>query len=145
MLINTRVFGLKEVDLSKVITFPNGIPGFKECKKFQLLHETGKKTMVYYLQSIDEPGLSFNLVKAESIGINFEVDLTDAEVELLSAESTDGIALLLLVSKSDEIQGPNIIPHINCPIVINTKTRRGLQKILTTPDYEINITAVLKE
>ena len=143
MQINTRLFGLKEVDLSKVITFPNGIPGFEHRRKFQLLHEADSKKRVYHLQSIDEPGLSFNMVKSDSVGISFEVDLTDAEVELLEAESAAEIVLLLMISRN-KAEGGRIMPHIDCPIVINTRSRLGIQKVLSTPDYEINITATLK-
>ena len=149
MQINTRLFGLKEVDPSKIITFPNGIPGFEKCTRFHLLHEAGENRKVYYLQSVDEPGLSFNLVKASSIGINFEMDLSDPEADLLGAETADEVALLLLVSRSDDpdlLQGEgNIVPHVNCPIVINTRTRIGFQKVLSISDYEININVTLKE
>ena len=55
MKITSRVFGKVEISDDRVITFPNGIVGFPQLKKFALLYdeEKGRET-IQWLQSCDE-------------------------------------------------------------------------------------------
>ena len=55
MKIDIERLGLKNVpiDPESVFTFPDGIAGFEDCKRFKLFHEEGKAT-VFWLQSLDD-------------------------------------------------------------------------------------------
>ena len=39
MKLNTRIFGEVEIEDSKIISFPNGIIGFPDLKRFTLMHD----------------------------------------------------------------------------------------------------------
>ena len=59
MKLATRIFGEVEIDDSKVISFPNGIIGFPDLKKFILMFDEEKGTdTIKWLQSIDEPSFA---------------------------------------------------------------------------------------
>ncbi len=145
MQINTRHFGVHQVDANKIIKFPLGIPGFESHKEYQLLHEEKDKPIVYYLQSIEDPALSFSLVKPVQFSINYDIELSDNDVKLLELKEPADVAILFLVSRNGDAHGGKIHPHINCPILINTRKRVGIQKVIAELDYEINVSVVLRE
>ena len=80
MKIETYLFGAVEVSPEKVVTFPNGLVGFEESKRFMLAHAEGKvQPTSYTLQSLDEPTLAFEIVDPTTLGFNYELALTDAD------------------------------------------------------------------
>lgn len=130
-------------DEEKIITFPNGIPGFQDCKEFRLSFEDNKfGSRFYWIQSIDESATTFSLIDPVAFGLNYQVTLSDADTELLKADNADDIAVMLMVSKKsteEEGQQSSLHANINGPLVINTKSRLGLQKVLGRPDFSVNV------
>ena len=55
--VTTRVFGEIGVEEEKVITFPGGIVGFPDLRRFKLIYDEdkGSNVGIRWLQSIDEP------------------------------------------------------------------------------------------
>ena len=55
MKIDIERLGLKNVtiDPETLFSFPEGIAGFEDCKRFKVFHEEGKTT-VFWLQSVDD-------------------------------------------------------------------------------------------
>ena len=59
MKLNTRIFGEVEIEDSKIISFPNGIIGFPDLKRFTLMHDEEQGTnTIKWLQSVEEPGFA---------------------------------------------------------------------------------------
>ena len=144
MDIKTAKFGSLDVDNETVINFPNGIPGFEKCTKYKILHDKDKEVKgeqpCFWLQSIDDTELSFQIIDAAALGLNYEFTLTDEETNLLKLEKTDDIAVLLLTSKNDNPQEgeSNIKVHMTAPLAINLKSAIGFQKILRNEEYDLN-------
>lgn len=126
MEINTTKFGVQSVDPANTLFFPNGFPGFEGNKRFQLLHESKDKPVVYYLQSLDDPNVTLHAVVASHFGIHYEITLTDEDMRVLETENAEEVSILCIVSKSNGAEG-EIVPHPGCPVLINTVTKRGLQ------------------
>lgn len=120
-------FGEIQVDPETVIVFPSGMPGLPDCHRYKLLHEDKPNPMVMWLQSLDDIDVYFNVIEAEKLGLTYQIALTDAECAEIELESADLASLLLILSKSeDEVTG--IATHTQSPIVLNTRTRKALQK-----------------
>ena len=79
MQVYQSCFGQIEVDPDTVIHFPKGIPGFEDCKNYKLLHEDNKAPKVLWLQSLDDAAVSFTLIEAERLGLNYMLTLSDDE------------------------------------------------------------------
>ena len=139
--VNTR-FGELSVDPAQVITFPRGIPGFENCTRWKLFHEIDEQGnlvngMVVHLQSIDDGDVSLPLTEPALFGFQYNVTLTDSEATELEIDDPGDILVLTALSvKSDapqhghsQIMG-NTYANISAPILINTKQRIGIQKIL---------------
>ena len=150
MEIKTARFGKLEIDAKSILDFPNGIPGFEKCNKFKLFHNENANTdsgkSLFWLQSLDDPDLTFQAIDPVEFGFNFEFDLTDEESGLLKLEDTTDVAMLLLVSKlEDQNHGkPSIKAHMTTPIVINLKSSIGFQKILKDINYDLSYNLSIK-
>ena len=141
MQINTR-FGTQEIDPESIIEFPNGLPGFEDLKRYKLFHEE-EGQIVFYLQALDEAGLQLPLVDPDEFQVNYQITLSDEEIAQLELENPEDAAILVTVSKTDSDTEGDAGLHANFmgPIVINTRSRKGLQKALNKVSGTVLITA----
>lgn len=133
MKVETYLFGSVEVNPEKIITFPNGLVAFEDCKRFTLVHEEGKEQpSSYTLQSLDDPGLAFQIVDPTTLGFNYELALSDTENALLQSPAAEDVAVMQVLFKSESDGKAAISPNLRAPLVINTRARIGLQKVMET-------------
>lgn len=130
MELDTR-FGTVEVDPQSLITFPAGIPGFEDLKQYKLLHEEGAGTL-FYLQSIEDPGLQLPLVTPDVFQVDYEIELSDEDMELLQVSKPEDISIMVTVSKHGDGSIDDVHANFMGPIIINTEKRLAIQKALTT-------------
>lgn len=128
MEINTR-YGKQVVAKSSLLTFPEGLPGFEDLRQYKLFHEEGKST-VYYLQSTEDPDIRLPLVTPQACKVDFRIDLTDEEVSKLQIESEDDIVVMVTLSDNQDDAAAGITANFMAPIIINTQSRIGMQKML---------------
>jgi len=129
------------MDSGKVISFPQGIPGFETYTKYTLFHKQENKSNVYWLESIDSPKVTFTLVDPTDYGLNYTLDLTDEETSVLGAEDPRELAVLLMLSKKEEqgTKAASLNANIAGPIILNPDKRLGIQKVLTSARLDVNI------
>ena len=127
------------IDSGKVITFPNGIPGFENYTKYTLFHKEENKTCVYWLESVESAEVTFTLVDPTDYGLNFTLDLTDEEAAELGGGDARELAVLLMLSKKENGLGSSLHANIAGPIIINPEKRLGLQKVLSSARLDVNI------
>jgi flagellar assembly factor FliW len=140
MKINSTRFGTHEIDPESILTFPQGIPGFENCTRFKLFHEDKAQPVVHWLQSIDDPNVSFSVVDPAKFGLNYEITLSDEEVKQLSVENTGDIAVMLIAYKPQAgTAGANVSANINGPILLNTRMRLGMQKVLVGLEADVTL------
>ncbi len=145
MEVKTRLFGTQAVDPTTVITFPQGIPGFEENKKYKLFHQEGG-SIVYWLQSLDEETLNFSVAESTNFNINYSFVLTDEEQSLLGLDNASDLLVLIMLHKEEgqnNPEKPQIKGSLKAPLIINIKTRIGMQKVLQ--EVEQTITFVEKQ
>lgn len=145
MKIESPSLGTQFDDSEAHIVFPLGIPGFEENRKFQLFQQHADD-VVGYLQSVDDPDLTFSVFAPESLNIFYEFILSDEEQALLKLERAEDVVLLLVayrqtVEENSEAQGSRINANFMAPLVINIESRLGLQKPLYRAKRRITITA----
>ncbi len=140
MKIHSTRFGTQEIDPDSVLTFPRGMPGFEGCTRFKLFHEDKEQPVVHWLQSLDTPDVAFSVVDPARFGLNYEITLSDEEVELLKSDAAEDMAVMLIVyTPAGEAVGANISANINGPVILNVNTRMGLQKVLVETKAELTI------
>ena len=130
MKIDIERLGLKDVmiDPKTLFSFPLGIAGFEDCKRFKIFHEEGKPT-VFWLQSVDDADVMFPIVAPESLDIEYQIELSDEECALIGMQSVVDVVVVVIVYR-DEAQGGRIAANARSPVILNLKERKGMQKIL---------------
>jgi len=130
MKIDIERLGLTNVtvDPETLFTFPEGIAGFEDCKRFKLFHEEGKAT-VFWLQCIDDTTIMFPIVAPESIDIEYQIELSDADCTLIGLQYPEEAAVVVIVYRN-EADGGKITANTRSPVILNLVSRKGMQKIL---------------
>jgi len=130
MKIDIAKFGLKDgpVNPDSVFTFPQGLVGFEEAKRFTLFHEEGKPT-VFWLQSLDDPQLAFSVVPPESLDIQYEMELSEEDCALIDMKDPAEVVVVVILYREEADNG-RIAANTRSPLVLNTRSHIGMQKIL---------------
>ena len=146
MKIKSPEFGTVEVADDRIIEFPAGLPGFEQCQRFALVHEEGREAEVFLLQSVDDPEVAFSVTAPGRLGVNLEFDLTDDDLALVKLDSigkADDVAIVIIIrSQKAEEAGPagaGLSANFMAPLVINTRARLGMQKVISRLGCEITL------
>lgn len=116
----------------KVLSFPKGIPGFEKYTTFVVYHKEENNLSAYWLESCDEPKVTFTLVDPGQYGLSYELQLSDDEMALLQADGPEDLGIFMILSKKNEKEDarPIINANIVGPVVVNPRSKIGLQKVL---------------
>lgn len=130
MKVDIERLGLKNVavDPETLFTFPAGLTGFETCTRFKLFHEEGKPT-VFWLQCIDDPEVMFPVVAPEQLDLEYQIELSDADCALIDLQDAADAAVVVIVYR-DAAQEGKVAANTRSPVVLNLKSRKGMQKIL---------------
>ncbi|GAB6050344.1 flagellar assembly protein FliW [Hydrogenophilus islandicus] len=143
MKLTSPVVGEIEVDEAKVIHFPKGLAGFPKLTRFALVHEEpaqGETPRVFIMQSLDDPEVAFSLVTPETLGVRYELELSDDEVALLQATAPEDVVIAVIVRRDEEHpESHGLKANFMGPLVINSATRQAMQKILDRFNCDIVI------
>lgn len=131
MQVETFLFGKIDVADDSILTFPEGLPGFPENTRYTLVHDQaqGDAPVSFTLQSIDDPAVALQIADPTAYGFNYELEISDAELAALKASDAADIVVMFVLFCRDETPGP-IEANIHAPLLINTKTRLGMQKLV---------------
>ncbi len=132
MTKDSQVVNKQTIDSDKILTFPRGIPGFEKYTTYIVYHKEENDINAFWLESCDEPKVTFTLVDPGQYGLNYELELTDEERHLLQAEKAEELGIFMALSKKEN--GANSAPALNAniagPFIINPRTQLGLQKVI---------------
>lgn len=143
MKITSPVIGEVEVSPDRIIEFPSGLPGFETSRQFTLLHPEGNDAPnIFVLQGVDDPEVTFTVTTPDVLGLNYEFTLTDDEVATLQLGNAEDVSVLLIVRSNDEGSATAPQANVMAPLVINTATRRAVQKIIGRVDTSVTLRAV---
>lgn len=124
-LSKTR-FGDIEIDDARTMTFPRGLIGFPDARRFVLL-QPRPGSQVAWLQSLDVPELAFPVVDGARMGSSYpqpsasqlarDVGLPDAQLAVLVVVAVKG-------------QPRSFVANMLAPLVVDLDTRTGAQVVL---------------
>jgi flagellar assembly factor FliW len=119
---------------SEVISFPWGLPGFAELRRFLVLAIPEQAGYVW-LQSLDDPGVALPLTDPWSLFDDYEAPLPHYAKQSLNLQNPDDFCVLCVcvVGKGAAEMTINLL----APVVINLKTRIGRQVPLENQRYSV--------
>lgn len=137
--INSSRYGLVEVAEDKVIEFPRGLAGFENLRRFAFLHPESDSPKYYILQSMEDADVAFSVADPAVFGFSYEITLDEELSGLLdqpdSAEAVADDAVLVILAKDDDNAPLRAV--LKAPLILNLKTRRGVQHTFTRLDYTL--------
>ncbi|CUU07253.1 MAG: flagellar assembly protein FliW [Fimbriimonadales bacterium] len=133
MELHTTRFGTINIEAGDIITFPDGLVGLSQLKRFVLInHQEGSPFR--WLQSVEEPGFALLLIDPWFFCADYEVVLSDAEVERLRV-SDDSVLVVYTTVTIPPGKPHAMTANLMAPIVINATERCGRQVILEDERY----------
>ena len=136
MQANTKRFGTIDIPDEKIIVLENGMIGFPELQKFALIFDAEKEDggKIKWLQSMDEPDISFPVMDPTIIKKDYNPMINDEILKPLGELTADNIFVLSTVTVPKELEKMSI--NLKAPIVINSDTKKGAQ-IIVEDDFPV--------
>ncbi|MBO5283728.1 MAG: flagellar assembly protein FliW [Lachnospiraceae bacterium] len=137
MIISTKVFGEVEITEDKIITFPDGIIGFPELKRFTLLHdeERGISAGIRWLQSLEEPGFAMPVMDPLIVKPDYNPEVNDELLSSIGELTAENLLVLVTVKVPADLTRMSV--NLQGPIVINVDERKACQIILDADTYPV--------
>ncbi|MDE7222983.1 MAG: flagellar assembly protein FliW [Acetatifactor sp.] len=137
MIINTKVFGEVEITDDKIITFPRGIIGFPDMKKFTLLHdeEQGVSAGIRWLQSLEEPGFAMPVMDPLVVKTDYNPEIDDELLTGIGEITADNLLVLVTVRVPSDLTQMSV--NLQGPIIINVDERKACQIIVDADTYPV--------
>lgn len=135
--LETKYFGTLPYSESAVFQFPHGIPGFEEHKRFVLI-EVAERAPLVFLQSMAQANLCFAAFPIQTVDRQYQLAIAPEELEDLELDPGRQPALgvdvtvLALISWHGQSR---VTANLMAPVVLNLKTRSGLQAIRRDARY----------
>jgi flagellar assembly factor FliW len=117
------------------ILFVRPIPGFSGLRRWALTRFDGEESALWELVSVERPEIRFLVATAYGFFPHYDVALDDDVcAELGLEDASDALVLVVLtVSPSPS----SITANLLAPVVINARTSRAAQVILSGSDWPV--------
>jgi flagellar assembly factor FliW len=127
----TKYFGILPYTDESVFEFPQALPGFEDEKAFVFI-ETAESAPLVFLQSLSRANLCFLAFPIQVVDRDYQLAIAPEDLEVLDLQTSQQpvlgseVVVLALISLHD---GFVATANLMAPVVLNVKTRRGLQAI----------------
>ena len=131
--IPTTRFGTLEVASDRVVTFPDGVIGFENYKRYTLVQQSGQAAFSW-LQSLDEPKVAFPLMEPGSFRPDYRLRLSESDTNTLRLDTqTKPQIFAILTIPAGNPRG--MTANLLAPLVINSATQIGKQIIVMNEEF----------
>lgn len=135
MKIKTRKFGEIDIDEKKILTMPEGLPGFPGYERFALL-EDPKSAPFCWFQSVEEPNLALIIINPYLFMPDYQIDLEGViQIREWSDISINDLLVYAVVNIIEALNQKKITANLVGPIIINTKTNEAIQVVVANSVY----------
>lgn len=135
MQLDTKYFGTIDYQPGDVLSFPSGLFGFEEEKRFLLLPFAGSDGNMLCLQSMQHASLAFVLMNPFSLKPDYAPVLTSEELHLMKVTNSQELCYYVMCVVREPVKDSTV--NLRCPVVINPDLQQGIQVILETDCYHM--------
>lgn len=132
MLINTKHFGAINIEDEHIILFKDGIFGFCNHHRFTIIHEN---SAFCWLQSIDDINVVLPMITTALIFSEYKPEVRDDLISRIGELTDEELVVYTVVVIPSDIE--EMTTNLKAPIVINNKTKKGIQVILEDDKHHI--------
>lgn len=142
MKIQTTRFGTVTVDEKEILTFPEGLLGFANRKRF-FIYNSDRNLPFFWLHSADDPKLAFVICDPRMFFPDYKVPVRKEELSVLAAKDQSSLITCVIISISRDPF--SMTANLQGPLVINTANYLGKQVVLMDGSYGTRHPIVLKD
>jgi flagellar assembly factor FliW len=132
MKLYSKYHGVIEYQEGDVITFPKGLPGFKDLKKY-ILFPMEENNVFNMLHSVDNLEIGLLVVSPFLVVKDYEFDIEETLSKELKIENQEDVIVLNTVCMNNDMKKATV--NLKAPIVINNKEKIGEQLIIDNEKY----------
>ncbi len=133
MKLNTRNFGEIEIDDNKILSFPDGIPGFEDLKEYAIIQNPEEDVPFHWLQSVEDTDLAFVIANPFNFKADYDFRIPPSTVDKLKIEGPEDVLIFSIVLIPEDVS--KMTANLQAPLIINTKNNRAKQIIIDNEDY----------
>jgi flagellar assembly factor FliW len=127
MKVNTKGFGLIDVDERQKVVFPDGLFGFEEYNEYVLLD--AEQEPFFWLQSVKDQNVAFILINPFLFRSDYEVNIANEELASIGIISPENTLIFVIVTIPQG--GSPMTANLQGPLVINRQEMKGMQAVLS--------------
>ncbi|MCL2181070.1 MAG: flagellar assembly protein FliW [Treponema sp.] len=127
MKVDTKAFGVIEVDEKDKIIFPRGLFGFEDYKDYIMFNAEHEPFV--WLQSTEEMEIAFILIDPFLFRKDYEANINDEELADIGIKPGDKAVIYVIVTIPQD--GGAMTANLQGPVIINKDDRKGMQAILS--------------
>jgi flagellar assembly factor FliW len=127
MKVDTKAFGLIEVDEKQKIKIPEGLYGFEDYVEYVIMD--AEKQPYYWLQSVDDRDIAFVLINPFLFRPDYELNIPNEDLEDIGLKTPEKALIFSIVTISPD--GSAMTANLQGPLVINRDNMTGKQWILS--------------
>lgn len=131
--LQSPFLGEIHIEEDKVITFPSGLIGFGDYRRFLLL-EDEEGSPFWYLQSVEDAELFFVLINPVAFFQDYQVEVKPEELQAIDLDDPNKAVVLALVTVPEQDVKQATV-NLKGPLVINPDRRLGKQVVLHPSSY----------
>jgi flagellar assembly factor FliW len=121
--------------LAVEISFPAGLPGFPEARRFQLAPWGAVETPFMLMTAVDDPDTGFVVVAPWVFYPDYQFDLDTATTERLALNEPEDAVVFCVVTLRDRPADATL--NLLGPIVVNRHTLEAAQIVLPSSGYSV--------
>jgi len=127
MKVNTKAFGVIEVDEKQKLNFPQGLLGFDDYKDYVLFD--AEHEPFFWLQSVDDQEIAFILVNPFLFRPDYEVNISNEELSEVGISSPENALIFVIVTIPQD--GGPMTANLQGPLIINKDKMTAMQAVLS--------------
>ncbi|AXR60024.1 flagellar assembly protein FliW [Leptospira mayottensis] len=133
--IQTKPFGKIQISEKQILSFPEGLLGFEDYKKFALIEEE-EESVFKWLQSVEEVDLAFVVIPPSLFKKKYKPLIPEQELQGIGiTEIEDGLMLVIVTVPGED---PALMTaNMQGPILINKETLLGKQFISRNESHSV--------
>ena len=116
------------------IFFPEGIIGFEDCKRYDIVEEESNQPF-FWLQSLDNKELGFIILNPKEFKKDYRVELSGSDKRVLKVQDGDECSVFSIVLVPDDSE--RMSANLLAPVIINKKDKIGRQVVLQDSGYSV--------
>jgi len=133
--IQTRKFGEIEIDEEKILTMPDGLPGFDGFEKFVLLEDPNTAPFCWF-QSVETPDLAIIVMSPFIFMPDYKVETKEfMENRGWTDIPSEELMIYVVVNVSQQEQGTKITANLMGPLLIHPGRNEVVQVVISDTTY----------